>query len=481
MSSSGITPINSGPLILRTYLNSSSNNTYAVGLYDDPVPANRVLVTSTGGLVVPSDTITISSIIVSTIVASGATGFAGSTGPTGPSGTGPTGPTGAAAPLGTGPTGNTGPTGPTGTSGSIGPIGVTGPAGIQVAGTLPVGTCYSDYMFWNNTAGAWNAGSNEIHIGCGAGQTSQGVNAVAIGNAAGYQYQSTNTIAIGNQAGYDKQSPGGIAIGYLAGQNQQGTDSIAIGYRAGVQSQGITAVAIGFQAGYSSQKEYAIGIGYGAGFATQGTGAIAIGFGAGEFTQGSGSIAIGAGAGQSGLPANTIELNASGVTIATATQSNALYITPIRGVMQNQSTLMYDTGTKEITYHSAKTFVIDHPTDSNKYLVHACLEGPEAGVYYRGQGEVEAGTDSTVIALPEYAKYIAKEFTIQITPIFSGKKRSTFYETSNVTDGSFAVYGEPGPFQWHVYGKRSNIVVEPLRVSADVQGNGPYRWIGGAK
>jgi len=68
MSSSGITPINSGPLILRTYLNSSSNNTYAVGPYDDPVPANRILVTSTGGLVVPSDTITVSSLLVSTLL-----------------------------------------------------------------------------------------------------------------------------------------------------------------------------------------------------------------------------------------------------------------------------------------------------------------------------------------------------------------------------------------------------------------------------
>ena len=67
MSSSGITPINSGPLILRTYLNSSSNNTYAVGPYDDPVPANRILVTSTGGLVVPSDSITISSMSISTL------------------------------------------------------------------------------------------------------------------------------------------------------------------------------------------------------------------------------------------------------------------------------------------------------------------------------------------------------------------------------------------------------------------------------
>jgi hypothetical protein len=70
MSSSGITPINSGPLVLRTYLDSSANNTYAVGVYDDPVPENRVLITSTGGLVVPSDSISVSSITVSSLNAS---------------------------------------------------------------------------------------------------------------------------------------------------------------------------------------------------------------------------------------------------------------------------------------------------------------------------------------------------------------------------------------------------------------------------
>ena len=28
-----------------------------------------------------------------------------------------------------------------------------------------------------------------------------------------------------------------------------------------------------------------------------------------------------------------------------------------------------------------KTFIIEHPQDTEKYLIHACLEGPEVGVY----------------------------------------------------------------------------------------------------
>jgi len=66
MSSSGITAINSGPIILRTCLNSSSK-TVVLTDYDYPVSSNRVLITSTSGYVIPSDNIYISSITSSTI------------------------------------------------------------------------------------------------------------------------------------------------------------------------------------------------------------------------------------------------------------------------------------------------------------------------------------------------------------------------------------------------------------------------------
>ena len=60
-----------------------------------------------------------------------------------------------------------------------------------------------------------------------------------------------------------------------------------------------------------------------------------------------------------------------------------------------------------------KTFVIQHPLDKDKYLIHACLEGPEAGVYYRGRGEIKR--DSVRIDLPDYAKKLATDFTVQVT------------------------------------------------------------------
>ena len=70
MSSTGIKPLSSGPLIIRTYLTSSSNNTFVLGNYDIPISSNRVLITSSSGLLVPSDNITISSINVSSLYAS---------------------------------------------------------------------------------------------------------------------------------------------------------------------------------------------------------------------------------------------------------------------------------------------------------------------------------------------------------------------------------------------------------------------------
>jgi hypothetical protein len=122
-----------------------------------------------------------------------------------------------------------------------------------------------------------------------------------------------------------------------------------------------------------------------------------------------------------------------------------------------------------------KTFVIDHPIKENKYLVHACLEGPEAGVYYRGKGEITNG-ESVNILLPDYVKSLATDFTIQITPIYNEKKMEQLY-TSEVKNNSFTVYGENTKFFWLVHGKRTNIEVEPLKLNVKVKGTGPYKWI----
>jgi hypothetical protein len=122
----------------------------------------------------------------------------------------------------------------------------------------------------------------------------------------------------------------------------------------------------------------------------------------------------------------------------------------------------------------SKSFIIEHPTDPNKYLVHVCLEGPEAGVYYRGVGEITNNT-KTVILLPNYVKDLAHDFTVQITGVYNGKVRA--YNFTEIENNAFTVYGENGKFHWLVIGKRHDIVVEPFKTDVVLKGDGPYLWI----
>jgi len=124
---------------------------------------------------------------------------------------------------------------------------------------------------------------------------------------------------------------------------------------------------------------------------------------------------------------------------------------------------------------AGKTFIIPHPTNENKYLVHACLEGPEAGVYYRGKGEITIN-QSVTITLPDYVNKIATDFTVQVTPISDGTKIVTL-NSSDVENNAFTVYGENAKFYWAVFGCRLIVDVEPDRASVSVWGDGPYLYL----
>jgi hypothetical protein len=123
---------------------------------------------------------------------------------------------------------------------------------------------------------------------------------------------------------------------------------------------------------------------------------------------------------------------------------------------------------------SVKSFVIEHPTNTEKLLVHGCLEGPEAGVYYRGESEITNNTEVT-IELPDYVDKLATNLTIQVTPIYNGKVKT--FNVSKVKDNKFTVYGENGEFFWTVIGQRLSFVVEPNKKDVIVKGDGPYKWI----
>lgn len=327
--------------------------------------------------------------------------------------------------------------------------------------SIATGTYSGETITWNSSSAKWQiTGTSSLALGNGSGQISQGNGAVALGYRAGFNNQGTNAVALGNQAGYTSQGANALALGTQAGNTSQGTYSIALGSLAG----------------YNGQSSYAVALGERAGFSAQGTNAVALGYRAGFSAQGINSIAIGANAGVTNQASNSIILNASGVSLDGPT-SNATYISPIRATSQSTNVLVYDNITKEMSYNNAKTFVINHPTKPDSYLVHACLEGPEAGVYYRGESKIE-NNQSVVVKLPDYVSSFATNFSINITPIYSDDSdENIVYRTSRVKDNAFTVYGKNGSFYWIVYGQRGKVDVEPKKSDVQVSGEGPYKYI----
>lgn len=365
------------------------------------------------------------------------TGASGPTGSTGASLTGPTGPTGGL----TGPTGFSGPSGPTGSQGATGVTGPTGPTGFTGV-TGPTGSA----------GAATNTG------------------------ATGPTGFSGPTGPTGPTGATGRTGPTGLSVtgptGPTGGLNLNGTnfgDYITWNNNVGTFVVSGDPVLLGQNAGKFSQQQTAIAIGNSAGSATQATGAIAIGFNAGQTNQGQYAIAIGWQTGLTSQSAASLILNATSTALNAA--NTGFFVAPVRSQSSSTGVLMYNVTTKEVFYDStSKTFVIQHPRESEKYLVHACLEGPEAGVYYRGISELKG--ESVTVSIPGYASDIANDFSVHLTPI--GK--NTVY-TSKIEKGQFTVTGDPCEFYWMVMGKRANINVEVDKNSVRVDGRGPYTWI----
>jgi hypothetical protein len=74
----------------------------------------------------------------------------------------------------------------------------------------------------------------------------------------------------------------------------------------------------------------------------------------------------------------------------------------------------YDNG---LAGTGTKSFVEPHPTDPSKAIRYVCLEGPEAGTYFRGTDQTSHGT--SVIQVPESFRLVsdAEGLTVQLTPV----------------------------------------------------------------
>lgn len=233
--------------------------------------------------------------------------------------------------------------------------------------TLPGGSNYGDYVFYNGVT--WVTGCSTITIGDQAGNGSQGEAAIAVGAAAGHSAQGAGSVAVGIQAGFLAQATNAVAIGPYAGSSNQGIGSVAIGYDAGHVSQGVYGIAIGYMSGLTTQGSNSVALGGLAGSSQQGQGAVAIGYTAGKVSQGSNAIAIGNAAGVNNQSSMSIVVNATGSEINASTLAGC-FIAPIRN--DNAGTnipLSYNTLTKEIVYSYRQTNAIITTAGSGTIVV----------------------------------------------------------------------------------------------------------------
>lgn len=380
--------------------------------------------------------------------------------------------------------------------------------------SIALGSISGQYFQGSNavalgTAGSTFQGAGAIAIGAVTGQVSQGVNAVALGPQSGRSFQGASAIAIGANAGRFTQGVASIAIGPNAGTTNQLANAIAIGPLAtGGTNQGFSAIAFSGSAAFFQQGDYAISLGGGAltrqgtyavaiagggdnqgnsavacsaaGGGSQGINAVAIGRFAAYSNQGAAAIAIGNIACQTNQTNNSIALNASGLDLPAS--QIGFFVNPVRTQAIAANSLTLAVTNNEIVINSAKTFVLEHPlTPKTHYLVHSCLEGPEAAVYYRGIGKISKGTTESIIILPRYASQLADHFTVQVSPasVIRRIKTSCVYpnETFRVSIDRQLV-DEDLVFFWMVWGKRQFAVpVEVLKAQVNLKGQPPYQWL----
>ncbi len=95
-----------------------------------------------------------------------------------------------------------------------------------------------------------------------------------------------------------------------------------------------------------------------------------------------------------------------------------------------------------------KSFIIDDPEDASRKIKYTCIEGPEAGIYFRGKGKLESGR--TVIELPSYFKSIAQDTTIsvQLTPCSLASKGMAIESIEGGKVNVGELYGGKGGYEF---------------------------------
>ncbi len=120
------------------------------------------------------------------------------------------------------------------------------------------------------------------------------------------------------------------------------------------------------------------------------------------------------------------------------------------------------TATGDVVARGVKKFDIPHPTQPGKRLLHAAIEGPEAGVYYRGEARLTNG--QAVVELPEYFEALTRPEgrTVLLTNLDGFDRIAVKRQSgSQVRDGRFVVISDHSAstqaFSWEVKAVRVDI------------------------
>jgi len=131
-----------------------------------------------------------------------------------------------------------------------------------------------------------------------------------------------------------------------------------------------------------------------------------------------------------------------------------------------------------------KTFIVDHPCEPERFLVHATLEGPEGAVYYRGTARLSAGRAE--IVLPAYFERFTRREgrTVLLTNIDGFDLIAVRTVDGEKIKNGILIVESSNPhstqaFDWEVKAVRADgpsLCAEPLRAEIEVAGFGPYTY-----
>jgi len=416
----------------------------------------------------------------------------------------------------------------------VGQNSVLAPNGVALGFACGSGT--DAIAIGNQTGQTQNFGA--IAIGFVCGNNNAGTYSISMGTNAGFSQAGAGSIAVGRTANQNSTSDKCVTIGYLASSNNQQSQSISIGQWCARFNQGSGSVAIGNLTAFTGQSSNSLAIGSNI---VQQSGGFTIGNSAGgyNFSIGNGSVnnggmAIGSlsrsainsvcigynsGGSDSSSASYTavgyqaaynitegflgtyigknVALNANAAwytfvmdtmgIIPTPTATQATYINPVRQLNLGASAPVLCVGSEskvvfnEVYMNSAKTFVIDHPVaPQTHHLVHACLEGPEVGVFYRGETEISIGLTYTTVKLPDYVAKLARNFSVQVTALGA---RARGFHVSRVQNNQFSVSMREAPalfpqkFSWHIFGKRLDLETKVPKSGTLKRNIGPYTWL----